>query len=606
MPTSEPQRTGSASSGRRRQSSERSENSPRNARRRTQHERPSVTEWIAAHSLLLCLAAILVIAFLAEMPWLTRPTRTLALQVDVVLTFTLAAAAAPAERWLSVVRRGINPWILALLAWCCLCAFRAPYHAFAMAELLRLVLGAGVYFLAAYVLRPQETRLLPYVLIGLGAAVGLYGIIEFGSGVRLSDGEVHSIFGNHEQFGSLLALLFPPALALALDRERPPKELLFAQGAALILGAALLLTRTRSAWAGAAVSCLLLSLLALRYSPIRLNRSNKALIVGPTLLVILAFAGLMTFSALAPLVSRRAATLSHALDDTSFADRLHRWRSACRMASEHPIAGWGLGSWPVMEGRWTHQGDDAPLVLANGTGHSNLAHNYWVQWAAETGGIGLALHVGLIAAFFLLSLRALPHLNRDRRTLLLACIVAIASGVVDMIGAPSYTFPGVSSLFWIWLGLGMAILREADLRRDDAPIVWAAPVAIGLSASLLVLGIGWDLRAGGRSAPLGTLTVTADPSGPVAPGRRVLWSATYRAPDGSLRPTTPGMVWHITEGHLEKPSPTYISANNDPQRSGLQGNIFSPTGLVTVQGAYEDNFGRLLTATRTVAIAPAK
>ena len=138
----------------------------------------------------------------------------------------------------------------------------------------------------------------------------------------------------------------------------------------------------------------------------RLNRSNKALLIGPALIVVLAFAGLLTFSQLAPLVSQRAATLSHALDDTSLSDRLHRWRAACRMASERPVAGWGLGAWLVMQGRWTHQGDDVPEVLASGTGHSNLAHNFWVQWAAETGGVGLGLHVALVAAFFAFSLRA--------------------------------------------------------------------------------------------------------------------------------------------------------------------------------------------------------
>ena len=214
----------------------------------------------------------------------------------------------------------------------------------------------------------------------------------------------------------------------------------------------------------------------------------------------LAFAGLLAFSQLAPLVSTRAATLSHALDDASFSDRLHRWRSACRMASERPVTGWGLGAFPVLQQRWTHQGDAESEVLARGTGHSNLAHNYWVQWAAETGGIGLGLQVAVFAAFFAASLRALARLDRERRTLLMACLVGVASGLVDMVGAPSYTFPGVSSLLWLWMGLGMAMVGSSEDASAARRLSWAIPLGVGLAATLCVLGIGWILRSGGVSS----------------------------------------------------------------------------------------------------------
>ena len=83
----------------------------------------------------------------------------------------LIAAAGPNEgRAAILLRRQLNPWALALLAWAGLCACLTPYPAFAIAEFLRLALGTGVYFAAAYVLRPQETRLLPYVVLGLGTA----------------------------------------------------------------------------------------------------------------------------------------------------------------------------------------------------------------------------------------------------------------------------------------------------------------------------------------------------------------------------------------------------------------------------------------------------
>ena len=556
--------------------------------------RPDKGRWLVDHLLLVSLFGLLVLALLAEMPWVSRPVRSHLLQAAVVLVYTLIAAAGPASGRLARADwRGPGLWLAALVAWSALCALRAPFPAFAAAEMERVALGAGVFFLAAFVLRPGETRLLPFFLLGLGAAVAVGGLVEFGAGGIGSADAIHSVFGNHEQLGSFLVLLLPLGLALGLDREQAAKgRLLLAQGTALLIGAALLLARTRSAWFGAAAALLLLVFLTVRFSSVRLTRQNRALIIGPALLLVLAFAGLLLFGQLAPLVSRRAATLVHAGDDASLSDRLHRWRSACRMASERPVAGWGLGAWPVMQGRWTHQGDDVSEVLGAGTGHSNLAHDFWVQWAAETGGVGLVLQVGALAAFLLAGLRALPTLDRERRTLLFGCLGAAVAGAVDMVGAPSYTFPGVSSLFWVPLGLGVAMLREGGAQPPPRRADWLVPLGTGLVAALLVLGIGFDLRAGGRTALRGTLLVTALPPGPVAPGTRVLWTASFRAPDGALRPTAPGTVWRVTEGALTKTSPTYLFQNKDPQRSGWQGNVAPGASRVTATAYYWDQFSR--------------
>jgi len=554
---------------------------------------PSAGRWLTDHVLLVCLFSFLVLALLAEMPWLSRPVRSHLLQAAVVLVYTLIAAAGPASGRLPLAAlRGPSLWLLGLLAWSGLSAFLAPYPTFAVAEMLRLALGAGVYFTAAYVLRPHETRLLPYLLLGLGAVVSLWGLVEFGAEGNFGTGAIHSLFGNHEQLGSFLVLLLPLGLALALDRAQEPRTLLFAQGAALVLGAALLLARTRSAWFGAAVGLLFLVFLTLRYSTVRLTRRNRALLIGPALLLVLAFVGLLAFGELAPLVSHRAATLTHVGDDTSVADRLHRWRSACRMASEKPVTGWGLGAWPVMQGRWTHQGDDVSEVLGAGTGHSNLAHNFWVQWAAETGGVGLVLQFGVLAAFLGMGLRALPTLDRERRTLLLGCLATAVAGGVDMVGAPSYTFPGVSSLFWVALGLGVAMLREPSGSIPQRRFEWLAPLGAGLAAALAVVGVGDTLRADGHTASRGTLTVTAQPPGPVAPGTRVLWTATYRDPSGKSPPTAPGTVWQVTGGRLTKTSPTFLSSNKGPQRSGWQGDVAPDVSQVTVAASYWDNFSR--------------
>ena len=115
--------------------------------------------WLTEYILLVSLLATLLVALLAEMPWVPRPVRAVLLPADVVLLFTLIAAAGPAsDRTLRSYLSGPNVWLLALLVWAAFCAALSPYRAFAVAEGLRLALGAGVYYAAAYMLRPHETR----------------------------------------------------------------------------------------------------------------------------------------------------------------------------------------------------------------------------------------------------------------------------------------------------------------------------------------------------------------------------------------------------------------------------------------------------------------
>lgn len=459
--------------------------------------------WLADHSLAVGLLVALALALLSEMPWLSRIVRAHILQGLVVAFAVFLAVAGHAQEDLrAALRRGAAPWLLALLAWCVVNVVFPPARAFgadvllrpyAVAELLRLFLCAAVFFAAAYGLRASELRTVVVGVLIVGTAVALGGLAQFGSGSFHGD-QATSLFGNHEQFGSYIMLLLPVALAFALDRGGDQRLMLGAQAAAIVLAGALLLARTRSAWIGECLGLVALALLTWRYARVRLTGANRFLLVGPLLVLGVGFAMLLFSSQLAPLLSQRAATLTRLTEDGSFSDRLHRWGAACRMASQRPVLGWGLGSFPVIQERWTGQGDTPEEVVTRGTGHTNLAHNFWVQWAAETGGVGLALYVGTVVAFLLSAGGALKAMRPGLgRTLLLGCLAATVAACGDMAGAPSYTFPGVSALPWLWMGLGVAACRGE--RREAAlpptpPWAWAGAGAAGLAVAVSVLWVG--------------------------------------------------------------------------------------------------------------------
>jgi len=577
--------------------------------------------WLAQNHLLVGLLAAIVLALIAQTSWLSAPARTLLLQVDVLGLLLLLALSGPYPDDLRVAAcRGPHPFLLALLAWCVVSAGMAANRSYAAAELLRVLLCAAVYFGAAYGLRTTaQLRLAVGAVLVIGVAAAVHVFAQFGSESRQTSSVV-GIFGTHENLGSFLIVSLLPALALALGRRSENNAQLGAQVAALVLGGALLLSRTRSAWIGAIAALVTLTFLFVRYRPRSLNARSGYAIIAPLLVVTLGLAVLVIGGEIAPLLSTRAATLGRLLQDQSFEERLHLWRSAARMTAERPVTGWGLGSWPLLQGRWTHHGDDALLVLERGTGHSNIAHNYWAQWAAETGGVGLALHVALLGAFVLSALRALPAIPSNyRQTLLMGCIAVCVGAAVDAVGAPSYNFVGISVLPWFWMGIGVAMCRETRQPHREAssstsdpalpatrPGVWWGAAAAGLAAALLVVGVGCLQLLQGRSAPRGTLYVTAVPSGPAPPGTRVSWIAVYKDPSGKMSATWPGASWTITGGRLNNAGPAYLLQKQSGDTLAVwQGSL--PRGMPSVKATvtFWDAYSRRYQASATVSIRAA-
>jgi O-antigen ligase len=445
------------------------------------------------------------------MPWIGAAWRITLLRVAVIALPTgLAAFGSFRVRLTKALAQGPALWIAAVIFWCLLETLHPPYilfndpavlRPFASAEFMRILLGGSVFISAAFFLRDHE--LVPLVggvsIMALLAA--LYGLGRVGTDEHFHD--ITAMFGNHEQAGSFLMMFIPVAAAFAITAGIPAGLTLSAQAATVILTASVLFTRTRSAWIGEMVGLCTLCVISLRFgSGIRWTEAKHRWI-GPALLLIVGLIVIVLSSSDSPMLGKRLQTFQNISDDGPFTDRVHRWEGACRMAFERPVTGWGLGSFPVLLTRWTGSGDPPAWVILHGTGHQNLAHNYWVQWAADTGGVGLFLFVGAIASFLLTGVSAFRRMKPGvQRTLLIGCIAAVAGCCADMMGAPSYGYPGVSTLFFLILGIGVAACRPERLRSDivevsssQRPWIPAISCAVGLAA------IGWVMLVGSIQHP---------------------------------------------------------------------------------------------------------
>jgi O-antigen ligase len=522
--------------------------------------------------------------------------------------------------WQGVLGRPPGIALVLLTLWTGVALFLTPplYRTMAGGELLRVVAGTVAFFVAAYGLEARERGVAVTGLLFLGCLIALGDFARLGSTAEIgqlarSGNHSASVFGTHESVGSLLALLFPVALATALLADLDEKPRWAAYAGVLILGFAWIVARCRSAWIGGGIALLTLLILAWRASlrdPRRRPRTTRDMVRdalgSPLPLIVGALLVMGIGGGLATFLSQRAATFVNIKEDSSFQVRKTMWEGGAQMAAQKPVLGWGLGTYPILQGYWTHLGHEDWNVLVNGADHSDIAHNFYVQWAAEAGGVGLALHVAAVASWLLLALRGAVGrtLAPGEKAILLGTSAAALGACVDAIASPAYQFHGVYAVLWALMGLGSGALgeREPQGARVGA-LPWIVAGALGLLAAGAVPLWGRSLIAQADKEPRGTFNVVSDPPGPkLLPGQSVTLRAVFTDSAGKEASTSPGTTWEVPS---ERESGTLnggfgqdaVGKDAEIKQALLQLTLPSkPGAIVQVMARYSDRRGRAYTA----------
>lgn len=399
-------------------------------------------------------------------------------------------------------------WLQGLLFWLLLSAGRSlgtPWARVALTEALRW--GAGIGLALALGAFFRHTRIAARFIVTLAGAVALLGIAD---GLHPGGGGLTGPYRDHQLYGSVLLLLLPPVVAVALT-ARDTRWRLGSVAAAGVGALCLALSETRSAWAGALAA-------ALVFGGLWLFRAGGRRRAGRTLLLAAALvgAGLALWLLLTPLdlrapMTARVGTLSSLGTDGSWQERLTLWRGASRLAAAYPAAGIGLGRYPGAQWAWTRAG--SPLSPSQRPSLSEEAHDLYLQTAAETGLVGLGLYVAALASFISLGLgrlrRARPpqtgtpqtrrHRSPGRDALVIAFLSVVAGQAVDALASPSWQFGEASLLFWALLGVGLAAMRGEEpepaaarvprVLRRAGRFALSGGVAVVLAANVLPLGL---------------------------------------------------------------------------------------------------------------------
>jgi O-antigen ligase len=433
---------------------------------------------------------------------------------------------------------------------------------FARAELLRCLAGTALYLTLLRACRnwPATRRIVDYLLWAVLCAMAAALVARTGETPTL-----RGAFGNQQLFAAFLLQIAPLAVAVGLTSRRPHRRLV-AQIAAVLALTGLALTQTRSAWIGAVVAMAVLAALLMQLPRRRGRRPDLRPALAAGALALCGLGWVLCQTDLAGPLLARAATLGRLSEDTGMTWRLRQWRLAWSLIQEQPLTGHGPGSFSLVSAPRLSPPIPLELVRATGPNLSLNAHNLCLQTLAETGAIGLGLHLWLWIAFFRAGHRALHRLaeqsrpsrrrgnpgveteetNRSRSlrmqargrfVVLAACMAAAAGGAVDGLANPAYQYLDVQLFVWAVLGLGAAMTRPVD--RGDWPASQAAEEAAGIGWALGLLP--YPLRLAAAVAGAGALI-----AGSVAGSQLPVSQAEY-LPFRSLRVTALTSPGYLTQ-----------------------------------------------------------
>jgi O-antigen ligase len=397
-----------------------------------------------------------------------------------------------------IVAAAVQPefWLAGLVFWILISAERSlgtPWACAALTEALRWSAGIGLAFtIGTWVRRTKTAAQGVVVLTGVLALLGIVG------GLQRGYGGLTGPYREHQLYGSALLILLPWCAAVAWIS----RTLIWRLGAIAAMGVGffcLLLSQTRSAWAGALAAALVFGGLWLSCAEVTSYQRRSwgavaiALFTGLLLLLLLT-----TPKDLREPLTTRIGTLSTLQSDTSWQERLSLWRGASHLATSHPLIGIGLGRYPGAQWAWTGKG--RLLGPSERPSLSEEAHDFYLQTAGEIGLVGLGLYGAMLAAFIYQALRRLRRgqVSRRQAGLVIAALSMLTGQAVDAVASPSWQFAEASLFFWALLGLGLAALRPEHLESSLAPVStmprrigqWALSGAAAVALTAMVLPIG--------------------------------------------------------------------------------------------------------------------
>ncbi len=292
----------------------------------------------------------------------------------------------------------------------------------------------------------RRLRAVLVVVVGSIGFASLYVLREWQRGYRINPAyRPGYITGDSNYFAISVVLCLPLAVHLFLVARAWPWKL-FWLGCAVLALSALTLGASRGGLLGIAGGLLFLIW--------RSERRLRSLAITATLAV-----PLITLLPNSPVQRFLHPTMS---DDFGVDARLVAWNAGLRMFRENPVFGIGLGNFRPRMAVY-RAADDLEIV--------SLAHNAYLEIAAEMGLVGLVAFVTLLGATFVTFEHARLLAVRSRTPLLQQAALGLQAGLAGCCVSVFFLTAQYQKLFWLVIFLAPCLLslaRQAEARQSES------------------------------------------------------------------------------------------------------------------------------------------
>lgn len=376
--------------------------------------------------------------------------------------------------------------------------------------LLTLLNYVLIYFIALnWELEPGRLRYLTYGLVAGALVVSALGLAEHfvvnpvltqattscgaGYGALAAGSATHrsfSTFGNAAFLGGYLALVLPITLSLLFLGGQTRGSWVFLILVNAVAVGCWLFTLARAAWIG--VSAGVFFIFLANWDKIK---PRRLLLIGTFVAIVAIIFSLLvipTRTRISPAeLVRRTASIFDFSPRSGGGARLEMWKHTLPIMADHPLLGTGPDTFKIAFTKYK------PSYWTTSYKHPQLdkPHNELFQLGSTLGIFGAISFVWIILSYLWFSWQQLPRLVKSEFKPL---VIGLMAGALSYFINLQFVFShlSVSPLFWLFLGLSLAVMRSPGKGFEERSIEFQAHKQVKGLAIIVIIIIALVLAIG--------------------------------------------------------------------------------------------------------------
>ena len=333
-------------------------------------------------------------------------------------------------------------------------------HATNSAMMLYAAYACGCFLITQTLTRTTHVRNIATTLTAVGTCIALFAVLQSLSSngkiywVRTPrfGGWIYGPYVNHNHYAGLMEMLAPIPLVFAFSKYAQGRRRWIAAAAAAFMGATIFLSGSRGGMAAYVLQIALFFWFLFRER----TRNGAALVLGAFLLVALVSVAWIGGSEVTARIT--TVTSSNKQSEIGSDIRFAIDRDSIHMFAKRPVLGWGLGTfadvYPQFRSFYTNQ-----LV--------NRAHNDYLELLTDTGILGFAVGIWFLIATLRPAIRKARTWSGDvNGAVALAALLGISAILVHSFVDFNLQIPANAMLFYVLCAIAAADTRFRNPRRE--------------------------------------------------------------------------------------------------------------------------------------------